>query len=355
MAVRTWSSFGVHLWLQIASRGRISGRYVACTLRTVTGPTVLTVDSQSTLRPNNALAVAVVSAIQATTQLVEQVFRIFKRLRDANARQKGLPEVLARHYSELKSIKAIIGMIYDEQDLKTPTVAAELVRLQDVSERLAGLIKTLVPTTTSKMIQFARQLVDGSADEKKLSAIMGELFQVKAVLVLSIQVAHVGVVHTMGKQAVANAEAIQRIDESFRELVQDCKGLKIAQLLKGRRPSNDGFVPLTLADLKALDKEVHGDGEDSEDETLVDDLETSPRQVPVKIERIIVDNSTHNQALQINAPLETDPWKDLPSLTIRGNVAADQSLQVNYAMDHKSLAMLLQLQDIAIQRQVSAR
>lgn len=140
---------------------------------------------------------AVVSAIQATTQLVEQVFRIFKRLRDANARQKGLPEVLARHYSELKSIKAIIGMIYDEQDLKTPTVAAELVRLQDVSQRLAGLIKTLVPTTTSKMIQFARQLVDGSADEKKLSAIMGELFQVKAVLVLSIQVAHVGVVRTM--------------------------------------------------------------------------------------------------------------------------------------------------------------
>ncbi|KAI4690375.1 hypothetical protein J4E81_007528 [Alternaria sp. BMP 2799] len=317
-----------------------------------------------------AEAVAVVSAIQATTQLVEQVFRVFKRLRDANARQKGLPEVLARHYSELKSIKAIIGMIYDEQDLKTPTVAAELVRLQDVSERLAGLIKTLVPSTTSKMIQFARQLVDGSADEKKLSAIMGELVQVKAVLVLSIQVAHVGVVRTMGKQAVANAEAIQRIDESFRELVQDCKGLKIAQLLKGRRPSSgfsaddvvprltildDGFVPLTLADLKALDKEVHGDGEDSEDETLVDDLETSSRQVPVKIERIIVDNSTHDQALQINAPLETDPWKDLASLTIRGNVAANQSLQVNYAMDHKSLAMLLQLQDIAIQRQVSAR
>lgn len=140
---------------------------------------------------------AVVSAIQATTQLVEQVFRIFKRLRDANARQKGLPEVLARHYSELKSVKAIMGMIYDEQDLKTPTVAAELVRLQDVSERLAALIKTLVPSTTSKMIQFARQLVDGSADEKKLSAIMGELVQVKAVLVLSIQVAHVGVVRTM--------------------------------------------------------------------------------------------------------------------------------------------------------------
>ncbi|KAI4907046.1 hypothetical protein J4E90_009940 [Alternaria incomplexa] len=298
-----------------------------------------------------AEAVAVVSAIQATTQLVEQVFRIFKRLRDANARQKGLPEVLARHYSELKSIKAIMGMIYDEQDLKTPTVAAELVRLQDVSERLAALIKTLVPSTTSKMIQFARQLVDGSADEKKLSAIMGELVQVKAVLVLSIQVAHVGVVRTMGKQAVANAEAIQRIDESFRELVQDCKGLKIAQLLKGRRPSNDGFVPLTLADLKALDKAGHGDGEDSEDETLVDDSEASPREVPVKTERIVINNASRGYAVQVNAPLDTDIYKHLSSLRIQDNVAEEQSVQINYGTTTKSLSILLELARL---RQVSA-
>jgi hypothetical protein len=128
---------------------------------------------------------------------VEQVFRIFKRLRVANARQKGLPEVLARHNTELESVKALIGMIYDEPDLKTHTVAAELRRLQDVSERLANLMKTLVPTSTNKMVQFARQLVDGSADEKKLSVIMGELAQVKAGLVACIQVAHVGVVHTM--------------------------------------------------------------------------------------------------------------------------------------------------------------
>ncbi|KAI4682701.1 uncharacterized protein J4E84_007165 [Alternaria hordeiaustralica] len=313
-----------------------------------------------------AEAVAVVSAIQATTQLVEQVFRIFKRLRDANARQKGLPEVLARHYSELKSIKAIMGMIYDEQDLKTPTVAAELVRLQDVSERLAALIKTLVPSTTSKMIQFARQLVDGSADEKKLSAIMGELVQVKAVLVLSIQVAHVGVVRTMGKQAVANAEAIQRIDESFRELVQDCKGLKIAQLLKGRRPSSgfpadddvsrltildDGFVPLTLADLKALDKAGHGDGEDSEDETLVDDSEASPREVPVKTERIVINNASRGYAVQVNAPLDTDIYKHLSSLRIQDNVAEEQSVQINYGTTTKSLSILLELARL---RQVSA-
>jgi hypothetical protein len=140
---------------------------------------------------------AVVSAIQATTQLIEQAFRFFGRLRQANDRQKGLPEVLARHRSELESIKGVVGMIDDEHDLRIPTVAAELVRLQAVAKKLADLLKTLDLTTTSKMIQFARQLVNGSADEKKLSAIMCELVQVKLVLVFCIQAAHGGVIRTV--------------------------------------------------------------------------------------------------------------------------------------------------------------
>jgi hypothetical protein len=159
----------------------------------------------------------------------------------------------------------------------------------------------------------------------------------------------------------------------LKELVQDCKGLRIARILRGRRQSSksssnhvaprltkrdDGHVPMTLADLKALDKEVNGDGDDSGDETLFDDSETSPR-CSVRNERIIKDNSTRDQALQINAPLETDPWQDLASLTIQGNVAENQSLQVNYAMDRKSLLLLLELQNNNIastrQRQVSAR
>ncbi|KAI5379037.1 hypothetical protein J4E82_002023 [Alternaria postmessia] len=299
---------------------------------------------------------AVLAAIQATTQLVEQAFRIVDRLRKAHSRQKALADVLTRHRSELESIKAIIGIIDDEEDLQIPTVATELVRLQGVQVRLAELLENLDPKMTSKMNQIARQLTSGSADEKKLGDIMDELVQVKTMLVLRIQVAHVGVIRTIGKEAVVNAEAIQRIDEYLREHVHNCEGLKIAKLLKGRRPSNDGTVPLTLADLKALNNEANGEGEDSGDETLVDDSETSPRDLPVKTERIITRNIARNQALQINAAVIEDLWKDVNHLKIHDNVAEDESTQVNYAMNREVFSMLFEQRNkvVAAPRQRTA-
>ncbi|CAN9099851.1 unnamed protein product [Alternaria alternata] len=305
---------------------------------------------------NQAEVFAVLAAIQATTQLVEQAFRIVDRLRKAHSRQKALADVLTRHRSELESIKAIIGIIDDEEDLQIPTVATELVRLQGVQVRLAELLENLDPKMTSKMNQIARQLTSGSADEKKLGDIMDELVQVKTMLVLRIQVAHVGVIRTIGKEAVVNAEAIQRIDEYLREHVHNCEGLKIAKLLKGRRPSNDGTVPLTLADLKALNNEANGEGEDSGDETLVDDSETSPRDLPVKTERIITRNIARNQALQINAAVIEDLWKDVNHLKIHDNVAEDESTQVNYAMNREVFSMLFEQRNkvVAAPRQRTA-
>lgn len=186
-----------------------------------------------------AEAFVLVSAVQATTQLVEQAFRILARLRKAHERQKGLVDVLTRHENELRSIKAIIGIIDDEDDLKTPSVAEELVRLQDVQTRLAKLLETLDPKTRSKVNQIARQFVQGSADEKKLSDIMNDLMHVKTMLLLRIHLVNVGVVANVEKGLVANAVVIQRIDESLREHVYNCEGLRIARLLKGRRPSGE--------------------------------------------------------------------------------------------------------------------
>jgi hypothetical protein len=103
---------------------------------------------------------------------------------------------------------------------------------------------------------------------------------------------------------------------------------------------DDGTVPLTLAELKALNNEGNGDSEDSGDETLVDDSETSPRDFSVKTERVITRNIARNQALQINAALEKDLWINVNRLKIHDNVAEDQSLQVNYAMTREMFSMV---------------
>lgn len=180
------------------------------------------------------------AVLQNTTSLFEQAFRILRRLRTAYERQKNIVEVLVRHESELKSIKTIIGIIEDEEELQISAVAAELTRVRDVQIKLKDHLSSLDPQKTKGMInKIAHQLLQGSADERRLSIIMCELVQVKAMLLLSIQVAQVGVVENMRKELVANAEVIQRIDEYLREQVSDCKGLRIARLLKNRRPSGE--------------------------------------------------------------------------------------------------------------------
>jgi hypothetical protein len=119
---------------------------------------------------------------------------------------------------------------------------------------------------------------------------------------------------------------------------------------------DDGTVPLTLADLKALSNEANGEGEDSGDETLVDDTEMAPRDLPVKTERIITRNTARNQALQINAAVIEDLWKDVNHLKIHDNVAEDESTQVNYAMNREVFSMLVERRNkvVAAPRQKTA-
>lgn len=119
---------------------------------------------------------------------------------------------------------------------------------------------------------------------------------------------------------------------------------------------DDGTVPLTLADLKALSNEANGEGEDSGDETLVDDTEMAPRDLPVKTERIITRNTARNQALQINAAVIEDLWKDVNHLKIHDNVAEDESMQVNYAMTREAFSVVLEQRNkvVAAPRQRTA-
>jgi hypothetical protein len=177
--------------------------------------------------------------LSAAAQLFDQSIRVLGRIRKAHQRQKALLDVLTQHESELSSIKAMIGIILDEEDLRTANVCSEVMRLKDVQEKLAKLLKELDPMLKKPILQFAHQLTKGSSDETRLSGIMSELGQVKSMLLLRIQVANVGVMRDVQQGLVANTEVIERVDEFLREEVGGCEGLKIARLLHGRRASGE--------------------------------------------------------------------------------------------------------------------
>jgi hypothetical protein len=128
----------------------------------------------------------------------------------------------------------------EHSDLHTASLGVEITRLQLVQHDLAALLKELDPGSKTKINQFARQLLEGSADEKKLSSIMDELAQIKVSILLCIQMANVGVMRDMNKQIVVDAAKIERIDLNLQkqlEQLDDYEGLRIARLIKGRRLS----------------------------------------------------------------------------------------------------------------------
>jgi hypothetical protein len=190
---------------------------------------------------NQAEALGVVAAASI---LLEKAIRILCRLRKAHDRKTKLGEVLDRHESELKSIKTIIDLIDDEDSFESATVTSELVRLREVEDQLVKLLKDLDSSSKGTVKQYTHQLVHGSSFEKTLAGIMGELCQVKSALLLRIQVASVGVMKVVGNMVLANAEAIARIDLFLKEQLGDGKGLKIARLVKGRRPQSMLICPI---------------------------------------------------------------------------------------------------------------
>jgi len=180
--------------------------------------------------------VAFAQTLSAALQLIETATRILRRLVRAYKSQKDLPQTLNQYNSELESVKAIIGIIEDEETLQTWSVTSEVRRLKDIEEKLVQHLKQLDVAHRGTMKEFTHQLLHGSSDQK-LAVIMNDLSQVKAALVVRIQVASVGVMRAVGDNVVANAEAVNRIDSFLRDELGDEVGLKIARLLKGRRPS----------------------------------------------------------------------------------------------------------------------
>ncbi|QDS67803.1 hypothetical protein FKW77_006937 [Venturia effusa] len=285
------------------------------------------------------------TAVAAASGLTGTAIRILQRLRKAHERKLKLPEVLDRHKCELNSLKTIIELIDDEESLQTAAVTSELVRLQSVEDRLVKLLKELDSTSKSTVKQYTHQLSHGSAEEKRLVAIMEELCQVKSALLLRIQVASVGVMRAVGDMVLANADAIARVDTFLKEQLGDGKGLKIARLVKGRRLSSDGNVSFTLNELASLD----GDDDDSEDETLVDtDSDTSStgsRRKKTSLTRIILRNVTKEQAVMISAPIGEDIWTHISHLEIKDNRAEGNSLMVNYATTPEVFFKIMQLRN----------
>jgi len=215
------------------------------------------------------------------------------------------------HGQELASIESIVQLVKAEEALQTANVASVLVKIEGIGNEL---VKCL-----------------GQGDGKTLTDIMINLTNAKSELAIHIQLANVGLTRARGA-LIANTEVINRINSLLLYVLGAEKGLKIAQLLENR-PMNDddGTVIFSNADIQHLNS-------DSVSVATVADPASNSKHDD---SRVVINNLSKDQALQINGPIGEKGWIEVSRLEIRDNEACGESIQVNHATSMEVFDKLL--------------
>jgi len=179
----------------------------------------------------------ILGAAAAAAGLLEGAIRLLSRLRNAYDRQKNMTEVLEQYELQINSINDVASAIIDEDALQTALVARELVKIQTLADKLVKFLKRLDPKGKGIARQLAHQLVHGTKDEETLADIMTELDREKASLVLSVQLANVGLTRVLRDTVQVNTTVVDRIDQLLTKILGEGQGLKMVGLLKASTQS----------------------------------------------------------------------------------------------------------------------
>ena len=178
---------------------------------------------------------------------MDSAIGLMRRLHRANKQRKELAVSLQRHQTELESAEAVVDIIEQEKCLRSSCIETELRRLGGVIRRLVKLIEEINAMGEKNAAkQLAHQFIHGTAQEKRMGIIMGDMCQVKTSLLLYIQTANVGIVKDLKDCVVASLQAIQRVEKLLKAELGDDMELKISQLVKDRRPSGEYLLTLMV-------------------------------------------------------------------------------------------------------------
>lgn len=179
--------------------------------------------------------------IQAVKSLLDENCLILASILKVHERQKSLVDTLSRHKDELRSVKAIVEVIEDEDDLQTPYIDTELIRLREILSRLAKLPAPLNPIPEYQSNHSSRRFSIGSSHERLLNSIMAELGQSKTTILKRMSL-----VLIFGSPTRFSAVRVKSIDKDLRDRVRNFDGLRIAQLIKGRQVAGAWSTTITL-------------------------------------------------------------------------------------------------------------
>jgi len=220
--------------------------------------------------------------------------------------------IYEKYARDIASMISITIVIKNEASLHTATVTSIMKKIVKMGEKLPEL-QEILDTGES----------NGSID-MTLQNIMVELTREESELTSSMQSASVGFKGTGGALEV-DIKPVERVNKLLLSKLGEGRGLLIANRLSGRPVQDNGTVALNSEDIK----DISGIDVPLSDATLPNTL------------RIVYNNLTEDQALQINGPIGKDGWLEASHLLIEENKAHGDSIQVNHAIPESVFDKLL--------------
>ncbi|KAI5457340.1 hypothetical protein BGZ63DRAFT_428057 [Mariannaea sp. PMI_226] len=276
----------------------------------------------------------------AATATIDQSLRLIHRVTAAIDNHKNGNKRLEFLCQDLSSTTEVIKLVQALEDLWTKGVLKSLNNMLKHAQELELHVLSVKKksSTGHSFRQMAYQFMSGPGELERTNKMVAELMTLKATLILQIQVAHVGL--TVGKDQekqnhFVNSVILHKVNEAVEMKLGKGKGLKIAEVLQGKKPDGNGMIYLTKEEYECL--LLHESDED----------DASKELGTIRV----ANNLTTDQALQINGFID-DGWQNISpnfDLTIEHNKSHNESIQVNGPIQAGNLAQVLNARNETIQ------
>ncbi|KAJ4266059.1 hypothetical protein NW762_004032 [Fusarium torreyae] len=286
-----------------------------------------------------------VGATAAATATIDQSLKLIRRVTTAIDHYKHGNSRLEVVCKDLCSTIDTIELVEKLEALRTKGVLKAVANMLKHAKALDHHVERVKEksSTGSSIRRMAYQFMSGPEELECTNKMVEELTALKATLILQIQVAHVGLIVEMDRERqnnsgcthMLNSVVLNQVNQVVEQRLGKGKGLKIAEVLQGKKPDGDGMIRLTKEEYECLifNSSADDDGKDQLGQGTIR----------------VADNRTFDQALQINGFVD-EGWKEFAqNLIIENNEARNQGIQVNVPIKKDVFDQLLAERRFTIQ------
>ncbi|KAF4451549.1 hypothetical protein F53441_5506 [Fusarium austroafricanum] len=289
-----------------------------------------------------------IGAAAAASATIDQSLKFIRRVSTAIEIHKNGNKDLEFIFNDLCSITQVIELVEAIDEIKTKGVLKALANMRKHAEKLDDHVQQVKKksNTGSSLRRAANHFMTGPEDLEHTNRMVTELTTVKATLILQIQVAHVGLVvqneqekrKNPGCTHMLNSLVLHEVNQVVEQKLGKGQGLKIAEVLRGKNPDDNGMIHLTQEEYECL--------------ILYNSRDNQPNKELSTIR--VTNNHTYDQALQINGFISDDWVEFAQNLTIENNQARNQSIQVNVPTERQDFAALLAVRNKTLEMMPSS-